>query len=127
MSKMKINHYVYNLVFRFLVRACGIKTTFVNINNIDEVRSAVRAGETKVLYVETMSNPTLEVADIPALAAVAREKGVKLVVDNTFTPMVISPTRLGADVVVHSVSKFISGGADVIAGKPQSHYLICFN
>jgi methionine-gamma-lyase len=94
----------------------------VDINNIDEVRLAVRAGETKVLYVETMSNPTLEVADIPALAAVAREKGVKLVVDNTFTPMVVSPARLGADVVVHSVSKFISGGADVIAGKfDQTH------
>ncbi|XP_078154408.1 methionine gamma-lyase-like [Carex rostrata] len=104
------------LLSRFLVRACGMKTTFVNINNIEEVRSAIKAGETKILYVESMANPTLEVADIPALAAVAREKGVKLVVDNTFTPMVISPARLGADVVVHSVSKFISGGADVIAG-----------
>ncbi|KAJ4774479.1 Cystathionine gamma-lyase [Rhynchospora pubera] len=104
------------LMSRFLVRSCGITTTFVNIDNIDEVRSAIRAGETNVLYVETMLNPTLVVADIPALAAVAREKGVKLVVDNTFTPMVVSPARLGADVVVHSVSKFISGGADIIAG-----------
>ncbi|KAJ3682152.1 hypothetical protein LUZ60_014725 [Juncus effusus] len=104
------------LLSRFFTRACGIKTTFVNIDNIEEVRSAIKAGETKVLYVETMANPTLAVADIPALAAVAREKGVKLVVDNTFTPMVVSPARLGADVVVHSVTKFINGGADIIAG-----------
>jgi hypothetical protein len=64
-----------------------------------------------------MSNPTLAVADIPMLARVAHEAGAKLVVDNTFTPVVVSPARLGADVVVHSVSKFISGGADIIAGK----------
>lgn len=89
----------------------------MNINDIDEVRSAINAGETKVLYAKTMSNPTLVVADIPALAAVAREKGVKLVVDNTFTPMIVSPARLGANVVLHSLSKFISGSADVIAGK----------
>lgn len=69
-----------------------------------------------MIYVETMANPTLAVADVPRLAVIAREKGVKLVVDNTFTPMVVSPARLGADVVVHSVSKFISGGADIIAG-----------
>ncbi|KAF3321375.1 methionine gamma-lyase-like protein [Carex littledalei] len=104
------------LLSRFLVHACGIKTTFVNINNIDEVRSAIRAGETKVLYVESMSNSTLVVADIPSLASVAKEKGVKLIVDNTFTPMIVSPARLGADVVVLSLSKFICGSADVIAG-----------
>ncbi|KAJ4774478.1 Cystathionine gamma-lyase [Rhynchospora pubera] len=104
------------LLSRFLVHACGIKTTFVDMNNIEEVRSEIRAGETKVLYVETMSNPSLVVANIPVLAAVAREKGIKLIVDNTFTPMIVSPARLGADVVVHSLSKFISGSADVIAG-----------
>ena len=84
------------------------------------VRAAVVPGETRVVYVETMSNPTLAVADIPMLARVAHEAGAKLVVDNTFTPVVVSPARLGADVVVHSVSKFISGGADIIAGKDTS-------
>ncbi|KAG0502846.1 hypothetical protein HPP92_002918 [Vanilla planifolia] len=86
------------------------------MDDIEAVTGAVREGETRLIYAETMSNPTLTVADIPRLSAVAREKGVMLVVDNTFTPMVVSPARLGADVVVHSVSKFISGGADIIAG-----------
>ncbi|MQM06436.1 hypothetical protein Taro_039261, partial [Colocasia esculenta] len=74
-------------------------------------------GETKVLYLETVANPSLAVADVPGLSALAHEKGVMVVVDNTFTPMLMSPARMGADVVVHSVSKFISGGADIIAGK----------
>ncbi|KAI0489065.1 hypothetical protein KFK09_028906 [Dendrobium nobile] len=104
------------LLSRFLPRAAGIQTSFVDINDMEAVRAAVREGETRLIYAETMSNPTLTVADIPSLSAVAREKGLLLVVDNTFTPMVVSPARLGADVVVHSVSKFISGGADIIAG-----------
>lgn len=105
------------LLAHFLPRACGIKTTFVDAGDLDAVRDAIREGETRVLYAETMSNPTLAVADIPALSKIAKEKGVMLVVDNTFTPMVVSPARLGADVVVHSVTKYISGGADVIAGQ----------
>lgn len=104
------------LLSRFLPRTSGVTATFVDADDEDAVRAAVRPGETKVVYVETMSNPTLAVADIPMLARVAREAGAKLVVDNTFTPVVVSPARLGADVVVHSVSKFISGGADIIAG-----------
>lgn len=104
------------LLARFLPRACGITTSFVDAGDLDAVRRAIKEGETRVLYAETMSNPTLAVADIPALSRIAKEKGVMLVVDNTFTPMVVSPARLGADVVVHSVSKYISGGADVIAG-----------
>lgn len=104
------------LLSHFLPRSCSIRTTFVDISNIDEVRDAIRVGDTKVLYVESVSNPTLTVADVPTLSAVAHEKGVLLVVDNTFTPMVLSPAKLGADVVLHSVSKFISGGADIIAG-----------
>ncbi|KAJ6792070.1 putative methionine gamma-lyase [Iris pallida] len=104
------------LMTHFLPRACGITTTFVDAGDLEGVREAIRDGQTKMVYVETMSNPTLAVADIPGLSRVAKEKGVMLVVDNTFTPMVVSPARLGADVVVHSVSKFISGGADIIAG-----------
>jgi cystathionine beta-lyase/cystathionine gamma-synthase len=109
------------LLSRFLPRTSGVSATFVDADDEAAVRAAVRPGETKVVYVETMSNPTLAVADIPMLARVAHEAGAKLVVDNTFTPVVVSPARLGADVVVHSVSKFISGGADIIAGK--DHHL----
>jgi len=105
------------LLSRFLPRASGVRATFVDADDEAAVRAAVVPGETRVVYVETMSNPTLAVADIPMLARVAHEAGAKLVVDNTFTPVVVSPARLGADVVVHSVSKFISGGADIIAGK----------
>ncbi|KAI0520223.1 hypothetical protein KFK09_007694 [Dendrobium nobile] len=106
----------YALLSKFLPRMAAVKTTFLDARDLEAVGGAVREGETRVIYVETMSNPTLEVADIAGLSAVAREKGVMLVVDNTFAPMVVSPARLGADVVLHSVSKFISGGADIIAG-----------
>eukprot|EP00252_Welwitschia_mirabilis_P003799 TRINITY_DN13854_c0_g1_i1.p1 TRINITY_DN13854_c0_g1~~TRINITY_DN13854_c0_g1_i1.p1 ORF type:complete len:449 (-),score=-27.29 TRINITY_DN13854_c0_g1_i1:486-1832(-) len=101
----------------FLPRACGTRVDFVDITDVSKVREAIRP-TTKVLYFESMSNPTLAVADIPRLSAAARERsaGIKVVVDNTFAPMVLTPARLGADVVVHSISKFISGGADVIAG-----------
>jgi methionine-gamma-lyase len=105
------------LLARFLPRTAGVRATFVDTDDEAAVRAAVVPGETRVVYVETMSNPTLAVADIPMLARVAHEAGAKLVVDNTFTPVVLSPARLGADVVVHSITKFISGGADIIAGK----------
>lgn len=80
------------------------------------VKAGIIEGRTKVLYFEAISNPTLAVANIPELCRIAHDKGVMVVVDNTFAPMVLSPARLGADVVVHSISKYISGGADIIAG-----------
>ncbi|KAI4372127.1 hypothetical protein MLD38_010399 [Melastoma candidum] len=104
------------LLTHFFPRACNITTTFVDIRDFDKVRDAIVQGRTTVMYFEAMSNPTLMVANIPKLAEIAHEKGVMVVVDNTFAPMVLSPARLGADVVVHSISKFISGGADIIAG-----------
>ncbi|KAL9258388.1 Methionine gamma-lyase-like protein [Drosera capensis] len=104
------------LLTHFLARACRIETTFVDVSDIGAVREAMIEGRTKVLYFEAVSNPTLVVADVPELCRVAHEKGVVVVVDNTFAPMVLSPARLGADVVVHSISKYISGGADIIAG-----------
>ncbi|KAL2635928.1 hypothetical protein R1flu_007407 [Riccia fluitans] len=103
------------LLAHFLPRACGIQTTFVDIENLDAVRSAIKPS-TKVLYFESISNPTLTVSNIPALAQIAHEKNVKVVVDNTFAPLLISPARLGADVVLHSISKYISGASDIIAG-----------
>jgi methionine-gamma-lyase len=84
-------------------------------DDLAAVERAIRP-ETKVIYVETLGNPTLVVADIPALAALAHDRGIKLVVDNTFTPMIVSPARLGADVVVYSMTKYINGASDLIAG-----------
>ena len=99
-----------NLLPRF-----GIKTRFVDLKDENIVRAAMTR-QTRVIYCETMNNPLLEVADIPMLARVAKERGVKLVVDNTFSPLIISPLRLGADVVVHSMTKFINGTSDCVAG-----------
>ena len=104
------------LLTHFLPRVSNITTTFVDINDLDMVEHALVESKTKVLYFESVSNPTLNVANIPELSRVAHAKGVTVVVDNTFSPIVLSPARLGADVVVHSISKFISGGADIIAG-----------
>ncbi|KAJ7527784.1 hypothetical protein O6H91_16G070700 [Diphasiastrum complanatum] len=103
------------LLAHFLPRVCGISTTFVDIEFPEAVESAFTPS-TKVLYFEAMSNPTLTVADIPALASIGHNKGATVVVDNTFAPLVLSPARLGADVVIHSISKYISGQSDVIAG-----------
>lgn len=70
----------------------------------------------QVVYCETVSNPTLVVSDLPALATIAHAAGAALVVDNTFTPLAVTPTSWGADVVVHSLTKFVSGASDIIAG-----------
>ncbi|KAF3620741.1 Methionine gamma-lyase [Capsicum annuum] len=104
------------LFMHFLPKKCNITTSFVDIRDLDIVDEAIVEGRTKVLFFESISNPTLMVSNIPELCRIAHDKGVIVVVDNTFAPMVMSPARLGADVVVHSVSKYISGGADVIAG-----------
>lgn len=93
----------------------GITTRFVDIRNPDLVRAAVNH-RTRVVFTETMSNPLLDVSDLPALADVAHAAGARLVVDNTFAPMIVSPLRLGADVVVHSMTKFINGTSDCVAG-----------
>ncbi|MDM8539253.1 aminotransferase class I/II-fold pyridoxal phosphate-dependent enzyme, partial [Desulfobacterales bacterium HSG17] len=93
----------------------GISTTFVDPADISAFKSAVKP-ETKVIYTETFANPTLKIADIPALSEISKKNNIKLVVDNTFTPMIISPIKLGADIVVHSLTKFINGASDMIAG-----------
>ncbi len=102
-------------LLRNLLPRFGITTRFVNLTDLDAVRAALTP-KTRVLYCESMSNPLLEIPDIPALAALAREHDVKLVVDNTFTPLILSPLRLGADVVIHSMTKFINGTSDCVAG-----------
>lgn len=94
----------------------GIHTTFVNPSNLEEVRKAIRP-ETKVLFFETPANPTLDVYDIQALSDIAHEHGIMVIVDNTFcTPYLQRPLDHGADVVVHSATKFLNGHGDVIAG-----------
>lgn len=103
------------LLHDFMPAKTGVTTTFVDSNDMAAVRTAITQ-KTRLLYVESMSNPTLRVADIPALAAIAREAGIPLVVDNTFSPLILSPVRLGADIVVHSLTKFIGGASDLIGG-----------
>ena len=93
----------------------GITTTFVDITKLDVVEAAITPS-TKVLYCESVSNPLLEVADIKGLAALAKKYNLKLVVDNTFSPLSISPMNLGADVVIHSLTKFINGSSDTVGG-----------
>jgi methionine-gamma-lyase len=103
------------MLAEFFPKKCGIQTTFVDINDPDAVAAAC-TDRTRVVYAESLSNPTLRVADLPMLADVAHSHGAKLVVDNTFTPLAITPMDHGADVVVHSLTKFVNGASDFIAG-----------
>lgn len=93
----------------------GIETTFVDPVKLEAFAKAIRPN-TKVLYTEVVSNPLLKVTDIENLSKLARAHNLKSVVDNTFTPMLISPAKLGVDIVVHSLTKFVGGGSDLIAG-----------
>ena len=104
----------YALLKNFLPRF-GIKVHFINILDINAIKDVI-SNRTKLIYCESISNPLMEVAEIPELTKIAKQYGIKLVVDNTFSPMIISPLRLGADVVVHSLTKFINGTSDCVAG-----------
>jgi cystathionine gamma-synthase len=109
----------YGGTYRLLTRIFanwGINTVTVDLADIDAVRAAF-GPSTKMLWVETPSNPLLNVVSIPVLGEVAHESGARLVVDNTFaTPFLQRPLTLGADVVVHSTTKYIGGHSDVIGG-----------
>ena len=93
----------------------GVKTSFVDITKLDVVEAAINEN-TKVIYCETVSNPLLEVADIAGLAAIAKRHNLKLVVDNTFSPLSVAPIKLGADIVIHSLTKYINGSSDTVGG-----------
>ncbi len=93
----------------------NIETTFVDITKLDLVEAAINE-DTKVLYCESVSNPLLEVADIKGLAKIAKKHNIPLVVDNTFSPLSITPSELGADVIIHSLTKFINGSSDTVGG-----------
>ena len=93
----------------------NIKTIYVNTTKLDEIEAAITK-KTKVIYCETMSNPLLEITDIHKISLIAKKHQIKLVVDNTFTPMIFSPAKMGADIVIHSLTKFINGSSDTVGG-----------
>ena len=93
----------------------GIQTQFVDGTKLDVVEAAINS-KTKVLYCETVSNPLLEVCDIQRWAELAKKHHLKLVVDNTFSPLSVAPAKMGADVVIHSLTKFINGSSDTVGG-----------
>lgn len=104
----------YAFMKKFLPKL-NIQTYFVDITKLDQVEAAITP-KTRVLYCETVSNPLLEVADLKALAKIAKKHNLKLVVDNTFSPLSVAPALLGADVVIHSLTKFINGSSDTVGG-----------
>lgn len=98
-----------------LLPKMGIHTTFVDPTDPQAFEAAV-TDKTRVIYTEAVGNPTLKTADLPALAELAHARGLKLVVDNTFSPVILTPAVLGADVTIHSLTKFINGASDAIGG-----------
>ena len=109
---------IYGGTYAFLknfTSRMGIETTFVDITKLRAVEAAI-ASNTKIIYCESVSNPLLEVADIKALSVLAKKYNLKLIVDNTFSPLSISPAQLGADIVIHSLTKFINGSSDSMGG-----------
>ena len=93
----------------------NIKTSFVDITDLSAVENSINEN-TKVIFCETVSNPLLEIADLQELAKIAKKHNLKLIVDNTFSPLSISSTKLGADITIHSLTKFINGSSDAVAG-----------
>nr|WP_124726674.1 bifunctional cystathionine gamma-lyase/homocysteine desulfhydrase [Staphylospora marina] len=110
---------VYGGTYRVLSKVfsrLGIDADFVDTSDLDQVKAAIREN-TRAVYMETPSNPLLKVSDIRALADLCKERGLLLIVDNTFlTPYWQNPLDLGADVVVHSATKYLGGHSDVVAG-----------
>ncbi|MCK5684485.1 aminotransferase class I/II-fold pyridoxal phosphate-dependent enzyme, partial [bacterium] len=101
--------------FEHICPQMGISVTFVDPDNNEAFEDAIQEN-TKLIYTESISNPTLKVSDIPVLSQIAKKHEIKLIIDNTFTPMMISPILLGADIVVYSLTKFINGASDLIGG-----------
>ena len=106
----------HRLVSRMFI-PWGASLSTVNMSDLDAVRAAIRPDATKVLWIETPSNPLMKISDIAALVAIAKETGILVVVDNTFaSPYLQQPLSLGADVVVHSTTKYLGGHSDVLGG-----------
>ncbi|MGB5368927.1 MAG: aminotransferase class I/II-fold pyridoxal phosphate-dependent enzyme, partial [Flavobacteriaceae bacterium] len=115
----------YAFMKNFLAKF-NISTSFVDITKIAAVEAAINPN-TKMIYCESVSNPLLEVADIKALSKLAIKNGIPLVVDNTFSPLTIAPARLGAEIVIHSLTKFINGTSDCVAGAVCSDKSFCLS
>ncbi len=102
-------------LFKNFLPKFGIKVHFVNITDLETVKNHINE-KTKIIYTEAISNPLLEIADIPKLAEISNANNIKLVVDNTFSPIFITPKHLGAHIIIHSLTKFINGTSDCVAG-----------
>ncbi len=106
----------WRLFERVRKRSSGLDFSFENLADIDRAAAAIRP-ETRMIWVETPTNPMLQLVDIAAMAELAARAGARLVVDNTFaTPMLQQPLNLGADIVVHSVTKYLNGHSDMVGG-----------
>ena len=104
-------------LFAKVAEPWGLEHSAVSVSDVDAVRAAIDPGRTKIVWIETPTNPMLGIADIEAIAAVTHEAGALLVVDNTFaSPYLQQPITLGADVVVHSTTKYCGGHSDVVGG-----------
>lgn len=109
---------IYGGTYAFLknfVKKFNISVSFIDITDLNTVEKSITP-KTKMIYCEAISNPLLEIADIPSLSKIAKKNSMPLVVDNTFSPLSISAAQLGADIVVHSLTKFINGSSDCVAG-----------
>jgi len=109
---------VYGGTYAFLKNftpQLGIETDFVDITSLDDIKKLIKPN-TKIIYCEVSSNPLLEIADIESISEISKKYNLKLIVDNTFTPLSVSPAKNGADIVIHSLTKFINGTSDTIAG-----------
>jgi len=104
----------YALFKNFLPRL-GIKVKFVNTQDLTAIENSINSN-TKIIYCESVSNPLLEIADLPEISKIANSHNLKLMVDNTFSPISITPRQLGAHIVVHSLTKYINGTSDCMAG-----------
>ncbi|NDG85585.1 MAG: aminotransferase class I/II-fold pyridoxal phosphate-dependent enzyme [Proteobacteria bacterium] len=102
-------------LFKNLLPRRGITVSFVDINDLAAVEAAIEPS-TRAIFTETLSNPILNMSDLSSLGELSKKHGLKLVVDNTFTPVLVTPVDHGADAVIHSCTKYISGASDLIAG-----------
>jgi cystathionine gamma-synthase len=103
-------------ILQDILEPWGLQVSYVDVNDISQVRAVIK-GNTKIIYLETPSNPLLKITDISALSAIAHEAGALCVCDNTWpTPILQRPLELGADIVVHSTTKYFGGHSDVLGG-----------
>ena len=101
--------------FKNFLPKFNIKSSFFSVSDFESIENAIDS-KTKLIYCESMSNPLLDVANISRLSDIAKKHDIKLVVDNTFCPLIFTPKNHGADVVIHSLTKFINGSSDIVGG-----------